>query len=129
MPQEKPFPIVILVVEDEPSIVHLIKLNLETEGYAVIGEATGNAALERIKKTSVSVVLCDLGLPDMSGLEILKKIKSVRPGLPVIIVTGRHDEEEGRRAFDLGAWGYVTKPIDFDYLRNILLLQFPGHSQ
>ena len=122
MPDNKPFPKIILVVDDDQAILHLMKLQLESEGYAVIGEATGGEALERIKKANFFAVLCDLGLPDMSGFEVLKAIKAMRPGLPVIVVTGNHEEKEGRRAFELGALEYITKPIDFNYLKNILLL-------
>ena len=116
-------PKIILVVDDEASILEVIKFQLEYEGYAVITEKTGEAAVEVVKNAEVVAVLLDLGLPDISGFEVLKKIKILKPSLPVIMVTGRHEESEGRKAFELGAWDYVTKPIDFNYLKNILRLQ------
>ena len=116
-------PKIILVVDDEPSILEMMKYQLEYEGYAVIAENSGQAAIDAVKRTQLAAVLLDLGLPDLDGFEVLKKIKEEKPSLPVIMVTGTHEESEARKAFDLGAWDYVTKPIDFNYLKNILRMQ------
>jgi DNA-binding response OmpR family regulator len=126
MPNSSPFPKIVLVVEDEPAIYQLIKIQLESEGYAVTGEMTGAGAIDRIKKSKIFIVLLDLGLPDMSGFEVLRQIRVIKPDLQVIVVTGHHEESEGRQAFNLGALDYVTKPIDFVYLKNILLMQSMG---
>ena len=117
-------PKVLLAIDDDVAILNLMKTQLEHEGYAVLSEETGEAALEAMKKTKLLAVLLDLHLANnKDGLEVLRQIRAIRPTLPVIIVTGSHDENEARRAFELGAWDYVTKPIDFNYLKNILLLQ------
>lgn len=121
-----PFPKIILVVEDEPAIYQLIKMQLESEGYAITGATTGAEAIERVKKAKIFIVLLDLGLPDMSGFEVLRELRAAKPDLQVIVVTGHHEESEGRQAFNLGALDYVTKPIDFVYLKNILLMQSMG---
>ena len=121
MSSEKISPKIILVVDDEQPIRQLIKTHLESEGYAVLTAKTAEDALETIKRTKLHAILLDLGLPDMDGLEVLWKVKIVQPSLYVIMVTGCHDESRGRRAIELGAWDYVTKPIDFRYLKNMLL--------
>lgn len=113
----------ILIVDDDANILQLIQHQMEAEGYATILEASGRTAVELSKNPQISAVLLDLGLADTDGFEVLAKIKALRPELPVIIVTGCHQESEGRRAFEMGAWDYVTKPIDFQYLKNVLLLQ------
>jgi DNA-binding response OmpR family regulator len=116
-------PKIVLIVDDDPLVVNVIKGQLEFDGYAALGVDTGKAACETVENTKLFVVLLDLGLGDMDGFTVLQKIKELKPDLPVIIVTGNHQETEGRRAFELGAWDYLTKPIDFKYLKNILLLQ------
>lgn len=116
---------IVLVVDDETAVLRVIKERIEMDGYAAITEKTGEGALDIVSHTQLVAVLLDLGLPDMSGFELIKKIKAIKPTLPIIIVTGRHEESEARRAFELGAYDYVTKPIDFTYLKNILALQSP----
>jgi DNA-binding response OmpR family regulator len=112
----------LLLVDDDTNILMVIRRQMEEEGYTTILEHTGSGGIERAKNPSISAVLLDLGLVDMDGFEVLAKIRAARPELPVIIVTGCHEESEGRRAFEMGAWDYVTKPIDFQYLKNILAL-------
>lgn len=118
-----PFPKIVLVVDDDPEVSKLMKRQLESEGYAVMIEHAGLSAIESVKNTRLMAVLLDLGLGDISGFEVLKAIKSVKPNLPVIMVTGSHKESEGQTALELGAWDYITKPIDFTYLKNVLLMQ------
>ena len=113
----------ILIVDDDAAILELLRLQMQQEGYSTFLESSGRAAIELAKNPNVAAVLLDLGLGDMDGFEVLGKMRALRPELPVIIVTGCHQESEGRRAFEMGAWDYVTKPIDFQYLKNILLIQ------
>ena len=122
-PQKEAFPKIILVVDDEPAISRLMKDQLEANGYAVITVEKGSEVLEVVKNTKLFAVLLDIGLPDIEGFQVLQAIKKINQSVPVIMVTGRHEESEGRKAFNLGAWDYVTKPVDFQYLTNILLLQ------
>ena len=116
---------VVLIVDDDLAILKMMKAQLEIEGYTVLAKSAGAAAVEAAKNTKLLAVLLDLHLGEMDGLEVLKQIKAAKPALPVIMVTGSHDETEARKTFDAGAWDYVTKPIDFNYLKNILLLQSP----
>ena len=115
----------VLIVDDDPAIQKVMKMQLEMGGFAVVAVADGRSALEALKTNDILAVLLDLHLADEDGFQVIRSIKKVRPELPVIMVTGSHDEQEARKAFDLGAWDYVTKPIDFDYLKNILLMQGP----
>jgi len=110
----------ILAVDDNPDILKVIKAQLEFAGYAVMCEESGEEALETIKNSSVFAVLLDLGLPGMDGFEVLQNIKRIKPALPVIMVTGDHAEADGRRAIGLGARDYITKPINFAHLKNVL---------
>ena len=122
LPDKKTFPKIVLIVEDDGAVAKVIKDYLVPEGYAVLSERTGEEAMEALTRIKDGVVLLDLGLPDVDGLELLWKIKIAKPSTHVIVVTGSHDEVKGRRAMELGAWDYVTKPIDFAYLKNILKL-------
>ena len=116
-------PKIVLIVDDDPAILGVIKSQLEFEGWAVLTVSTGAEAIEAARTTRLAAVLLDLGLKDADGLDVLARIHAVKPGLAIIIVTGNHQESEGRRAFEMGATDYVTKPIDFKYLKSILLLQ------
>ena len=123
MSETKAAPKIVLLVDDEPAVLKVIKSMLEYEGYAVLTEQTGEAALETIRNTRLMAVLLDLGLQGMGGFDVLKQIKQIHSSLPVIIVTGSHNESDARRCFELGAWDYITKPIDFQYLKNALLFE------
>lgn len=113
----------ILIVDDDIFVSQMVAERLKVEGYAAMTAATGKEAVASLVAFHPACVLLDLTLPDMSGFEVLKRIKAFRPSLPVIIVTGNHDESEGRRAIELGARDYITKPIDFIYLLNELGMQ------
>jgi DNA-binding response OmpR family regulator len=113
----------VLIVDDDEAIRKLLKMQLEIEGYAVVVTSDKEGALKALAAGPLMAVLLDLHLTGSDGFQILPEIRRVKPDLPVIMVTGSHDEEEARKAFSLGAWDYVTKPIDFNYLKNILLMQ------
>ena len=123
---ENGVPKIVLVVDDEPSILGLLKTWLESEGFAVLTEKTGQAAIEVVGRTKLHAVFLDLGLHDIEGMEVLCRIRKLCPWLCVVVVTGCHEESQARRAIQMGAWDYVTKPINFNHLKNILLLQAPG---
>ena len=123
MAPAKSSPKKILVVDDDEAVLKVVQLQLEYGGFSVAVEKNAHGMLLAVSQGEYDAVLLDLGLPDMDGLQALKKLKSFKPALPVIIVTGNHEEEKGRQAMELGAWDYVTKPIDFKYLKNVLLIQ------
>jgi two-component system KDP operon response regulator KdpE len=108
-------PVKILVVDDEPPIRKLLRTGLGTQGYEVLEAPNGKAALELLAKKPDLVIL-DLGLPDIEGLELLKRIRSAQSSLPVVVLSSRGDEAGKVAALDLGADDYVTKPFGMEEL-------------
>jgi two-component system OmpR family response regulator len=110
----------ILVVDDEIAICNLLRKFLDLKGYEVYTALDGPAAIAKVKEFRPHIVLLDIMMPGMGGIQVLKKIKKVDPRAGVIMVTGVGDNELGRRALELGAYDYITKPVNFDYLETVL---------
>jgi DNA-binding response OmpR family regulator len=100
----------ILVVEDEPGMRNLLRLNLEQQDLVVLEAQDAKQALQRIRRDRPDLVLLDLGLPDRDGLDVLEDVR-LESRVPIIVVTGRTDEAAQLRGFELGADDYVTKPF------------------
>ena len=100
----------IIIIEDEKNICSFIEHILEPQGYRVISANTGKEGLQYITSEHPDVILLDLGLPDMDGLEVLQKLRSWSD-VPVIIISARTKEQEKVSALDLGADDYITKPF------------------
>jgi len=105
----------ILVVDDEPPIRKLLRMGLTSQGYEVLDAPNGRTALELLGKKPDLIIL-DLGLPDIDGLELLRRIRHCEEGLPVVVLSSRGDEAGKVAALDLGADDYVTKPFGMDEL-------------
>jgi two-component system KDP operon response regulator KdpE len=105
----------ILVVDDEPPIRKLLRMGLAANGYEVLEASNGKIALELLANKP-SLVILDLGLPDIDGLELLRRIRSAQESLPVVVLSSRGDEAGKVAALDLGADDYVTKPFGMDEL-------------
>ena len=105
----------ILVVEDEKSIAHFISTVLTSNGYEAMQAASGTEALSMISSHCPDLIILDLGLPDMDGLEILRQLRSWS-SLPVVVVSARSHERDKVDALDLGADDYLTKPFGTDEL-------------
>src|SRR5215471_8813742 len=101
----------ILVIDDEPQIRRLLRVTLEAGGYRVIDAATGQEGLVQAAQRKPDAVLLDLGLPDLDGLEVLKRLREWSR-VPVLILSVRDQEEEKVSALDSGADDYVTKPFN-----------------
>ena len=101
----------ILVVEDERTLRRLIRTSLAAHGYRVLEAGTGRAAIETVAAGDPEVVLLDLGLPDMDGLEVIRKVRAGGAKTPIIVLSSRGDERGKVSALDLGADDYVTKPF------------------
>jgi len=101
----------ILIVEDEPAMVAGLRDNFEFEGYDVISAADGVAGLERALRDSPDLVVLDVMMPKMSGLDVCKQLKMKKPSLPVIMLTARGQEVDKVVGLELGADDYVTKPF------------------
>ena len=105
----------ILVIDDEPAIRRLLKTSLSAEGYEVEEAATGEVGWTRFNEAKPDLVLLDLGLPDIDGHEVIKRVRGA--GLVPIIVLSIRDDERGKvEALDLGADDYVAKPVGMDEL-------------
>jgi len=101
----------ILIVEDEPSMVAGLRDNFEFEGYSVITAPDGVAGLERALSEAPDLVILDVMMPRMSGLDVCKQLKSKRPSTPIIMLTARGQEVDKVVGLELGADDYVTKPF------------------
>lgn len=103
----------ILVVDDEPDILELIRYNLSNEGFHVDTAATGHEALSQITRSKPDLIVLDLMLPDQSGVEVCKKLRANQTfqRLPIIMLTARSEEADRVVGFEIGADDYVTKPF------------------
>ncbi len=108
-------PLKVLVVDDEPPIRKLLRMGLSTQGYDILDAPSGKAALELIAQAPDLVIL-DLGLPDIEGLELLRQIRARNEGVPIVVLSSRGEEAAKVQALDLGADDYVTKPFGMDEL-------------
>jgi len=117
--------LLILVVDDEPDVEVLFRQqfrrDLRTGRFVMEFAQSGPAALQRISDAegvSLILILSDINMPEMTGLELLPKAKALRPDVPIIMITAYGDAETKRRALDGGAEALLTKPIDFEALRS-----------
>ena len=101
----------ILVVDDEPPIRRLLRASLSSQGFGVVEAADGREAAEQIRRSSPDLVILDLGLPDMSGLDLIRTVRAGGSSLPILVLSSRSDERGKVEALDLGADDYVTKPF------------------
>jgi len=101
----------ILIVEDEPAMVSGLKDNFEFEGYQVISAPDGVSGLERALSESPDLVILDVMMPRMSGLDVCKQLKTKKPSMPIIMLTARGQEVDKVVGLELGADDYVTKPF------------------
>ncbi|MEU6293632.1 response regulator [Streptomyces erythrochromogenes] len=105
----------VLVVEDDPQLVRALKINLEARTFEVQTASDGVTALRLAAARKPSVILLDLGLPDMDGVEVINEVR-MTSGVPILVLSARHTSEEKIRALDAGADDYVTKPFSMDEL-------------
>ncbi|MEV6065631.1 response regulator [Nocardia sp. NPDC052001] len=115
MTNAAPAPTKVLVVDDEPQILRALRINLSVRGYEVTTAATGAAALRAAAEKHPDVVVLDLGLPDMDGIEVLAGLRGWST-TPVIVLSARTDSSDKVEALDAGADDYVTKPFGMDEL-------------
>ncbi|WP_405491563.1 response regulator [Nocardia sp. NBC_00511] len=115
MTNAAPAPTKVLVVDDEPQILRALRINLSVRGYEVTTAANGAAALRAAAEKHPDVVVLDLGLPDMDGIEVLAGLRGWSTA-PVIVLSARTDSSDKVEALDAGADDYVTKPFGMDEL-------------
>ena len=112
----------ILVIDDNPAVVDLLVTCLREQGYGVLGALTSEDGLRLITLSHPDLVLLDLTLPGMNGIEVLKRIRSIDPTIGVIMVTASTDPLVAREALQLGARAYVDKPFDLAYLNRVVAM-------
>ena len=124
----------ILVVDDEPDVAELFRQRFRRETrqgtYVMHFAGSGEQALDLLAdeiEPELIVILSDINMPGMDGIQLLGEIKQRRPDLPVMMVTAYGDDERRRRADELGAVEFITKPVDFDLLKE-QLRQLPSAS-
>jgi two-component system KDP operon response regulator KdpE len=104
-----------LVVDDEPQIVRALRTSLHANGYEVEGAATGTEALDLVATWEPDLMILDLGLPDLDGIEVIRRLRGWTE-LPVIVLSARDERGDKIRALDAGADDYVNKPFAMDEL-------------
>ncbi len=105
----------ILIVEDDPPIRNLISVALETHDYRFLSASSGGTAIMEATSHNPDIMLLDLGLPDLDGVEVIRKIRSWS-NLPIIVISARSDDSDKIEALDAGADDYLTKPFSVDEL-------------
>ena len=117
----------IMVVDDEPDVAELFRQRFRREArqgtYVLHFAGSGEEALQQLAgaiEPQLIVILSDINMPGMDGLTLLREIKKLQPDLPVMMVTAYGDDERRRQAARVGAIEFVTKPVDFDFLKQQL---------
>lgn len=105
----------VLVVDDEPQLLRALQVNLQAEGYLVLVALDGMTALQHAENHHPDLIVLDLGLPDINGVDVITKVRRTA-STPIIVLSARHGSEDKVRALDAGADDYVTKPFGLDEL-------------
>ena len=113
MSEQKP---VVLVIDDEPPIRKLLRMGLATQGYDVAEATNGRTALDALTRAKPDLVILDLGLPDMAGGDLLRRIRASLEAVPILVLSSREDERTKVELLDAGADDYMTKPFGMNEL-------------
>jgi DNA-binding response OmpR family regulator len=111
----------LLVVDDEPDICEFLSEYFESKGFSTDYALNGPDALEKVDSFRPHIVLLDIRMPGMDGLEVLQRIRDMDSRIGVLMVTGVLDRDIGIRALDLGASDFIVKPINLDYLETSVM--------
>lgn len=106
----------VLIIEDEPRLVSFLERGLRSNGWTVASVGTGLGGERLARSANFDLILVDLGLPDIDGIDVVRDLRSARCKAPIIILTAREDVKDKINALDAGANDYVTKPFSFDEL-------------
>lgn len=110
----------ILVVDDEKGVCNILKKILVQDGYQVVTATSGARALTSLKKKPVDLVLLDIKMPGMDGIEMMRKLREFNKDVVVIILTAYGTLGTAREAMQLGAYDYITKPFDADFVKSMV---------
>ena len=109
-------PLRVLIVDDEPAILRFLRAGLTAQGFIVSECAAGLPALDVVRRNGTDLMVLDLGLPDIDGLDIIRQLRDAGSAVPIIVLSSRDDEVSKVSALDLGADDFVTKPFGIDEL-------------
>lgn len=112
--------LIILVVDDEKSVLELFHRILNKKEYTVLTANNGKEALELADKERPDLVILDLNLPGISGIEVLRRIKEIDENIEVIVITGYGTTKTVKSAMRLGAYDYITKPFDINHVGSLI---------
>ncbi|MHB8809234.1 MAG: sigma-54-dependent transcriptional regulator, partial [Desulfobulbaceae bacterium] len=110
----------ILIVDDEPSMREFLRILLEKDGHAVHTAATGTAAIDLVTSHDFDLIISDIRMPGMNGLELLAETKKRRPELPVIMITAYASPDDAVKAMKEGAFDYITKPFKVEEIKRVI---------
>jgi DNA-binding NtrC family response regulator len=110
----------ILVVDDEPHIREVLRELLATDGHDTQTAESGYAALSAVKEFSPHIVFLDIRMPEMDGIQCLRRIKEFDPDIAVVMISGFATLEMARRSLEIGAFDYIGKPLSFDHIREVI---------
>lgn len=113
----------ILVVDDEVEACNALEEFLSLKGHKVYTALDGPTALEKVQEVRPDIVLLDMIMPGMGGTDVLKKIKELDFDTSVVMVTVVAEENRAKETMELGAFDYITKPVDLNYLENVLMVK------
>lgn len=105
-----------LIVDDEPDVVDSVSELFTLRNYNVVTATSGTQALEMVKKENPNIIILDIRMPDINGIDVLKEVKKSHPKTRVIMLTGVEDDSTKNMAMGLGASGYLTKPYSYSEL-------------
>ena len=106
----------VLIVDDEPAILRFLRTSLSANGYQITEAEDGNGALKEAQRSPPDLLVLDLGLPDIDGFEIIRRLREAGSAVPIIVLSSRTDEAGKVNALDLGADDYLTKPFGVEEL-------------
>lgn len=113
----------ILVIDDEQEICDLLETFLRREGYEVVTSTSAIDGIDKVKTENPHVICLDIRMPEMDGLEVMKKIREVNKEVTILMATAVMDDKISEEAAKLGAYDYIVKPFDLNYLKKILQIK------
>ena len=116
----------VLIVDDEGQFVDAVVERLQLRGFDAVGVTTGQEAMELLGQSSYDILLLDVKMPGVGGLEILTQVKAKWPGLRVVFLTGHGSSQDAEKGMELGAFDYVMKPVNIDDLIEIFRAAMGG---
>ena len=116
----------VLIVDDEPQVRGMLAAFFGDAGYNVVEAEDGLQGLDLAKRLQPRMILLDVAMPGMNGIETLRRLRSEVPSSEVVMISGHADEKEALRSLELGAKDFIQKPFDLEHLKHNLLVRLAG---